>query len=124
MKSDNVVEIKSFDFAVRIAALRARSGQTVLLSPASASFDAFANYEERGEKFVEIIQSIDGERAQTEIAENEQAKEECASEEEEIICQIETKSAKSTEPFGSTDNASTYAKDTDFDRRSFVEETE
>ncbi len=47
-----------FDFAVRIAALKAQPGQAVLLSPASASFDEFAGYEERGEKFAEIVQSL------------------------------------------------------------------
>jgi UDP-N-acetylmuramoylalanine--D-glutamate ligase len=47
-----------FDFAVRVAALKAKSGQNVLLSPASASFDQFANYEERGEAFVTIVQSF------------------------------------------------------------------
>jgi hypothetical protein len=30
----------------------------VLLSPASASFDEFASYEERGDKFVEIVRSL------------------------------------------------------------------
>ena len=45
----------SFSFAVRVATMKAKSGQTVLLSPASASFDEFANYEERGDKFVEIV---------------------------------------------------------------------
>jgi UDP-N-acetylmuramoylalanine--D-glutamate ligase len=44
-----------FDFAVRIAILKAEKGETVLLSPASASFDEFAGYEERGDRFVEII---------------------------------------------------------------------
>lgn len=47
-----------FEFAVRIAALRAKPGQTVLLSPASASFDEFSGYEERGEKFSEIVRSF------------------------------------------------------------------
>ena len=47
-----------FDFAVRIAALKAKRGQAVLLSPASASFDEFANYEERGERFAEIVQDL------------------------------------------------------------------
>jgi UDP-N-acetylmuramoylalanine--D-glutamate ligase len=48
----------SFDFAVRIAMMKAEKGQTVLLSPASASFDEFAGYEERGDRFVEIVRSI------------------------------------------------------------------
>lgn len=48
----------NFDFAVRVAALRAKSGQAVLLSPASASFDEFSGYEERGERFLEIVQSF------------------------------------------------------------------
>ncbi|MBO5736656.1 MAG: UDP-N-acetylmuramoyl-L-alanine--D-glutamate ligase [Clostridia bacterium] len=48
----------SFDFAVRVAALKAKEGQNVLLSPASASFDEFANYEERGDAFVAIVQSF------------------------------------------------------------------
>jgi UDP-N-acetylmuramoylalanine--D-glutamate ligase len=49
---------EGFDFAVRIAAMKAEKGQTVLLSPASASFDEFTGYEERGDKFVEIIQDF------------------------------------------------------------------
>ena len=48
----------NFSFAVRVAALRAERGQTLLLSPASASFDEFGSYEERGEKFVEIVGEI------------------------------------------------------------------
>ena len=54
----NITVCDTFSFAVRIARLKATRGQTVLLSPASASFDEFANYEERGEKFVEIIRSF------------------------------------------------------------------
>ena len=47
-----------FEFAVRVASLIAKRGQVVLLSPASASFDEFASYEERGERFVEIVRSL------------------------------------------------------------------
>ncbi len=55
---DKLTLCDTFAFAVRVAALKAEKGQTVLLSPASASFDEFASYEERGDKFVEIVQEI------------------------------------------------------------------
>lgn len=55
---DKITMCEGFEFAVRVAALKAVKGQTVLLSPASASFDEFASYEERGDKFVEIVRSL------------------------------------------------------------------
>ncbi|MBQ8395191.1 MAG: UDP-N-acetylmuramoyl-L-alanine--D-glutamate ligase [Clostridia bacterium] len=48
----------TFAFAVKIAAMKAENGQTVLLSPASASFDEFSSYEERGDKFAEIVAGL------------------------------------------------------------------
>jgi UDP-N-acetylmuramoylalanine--D-glutamate ligase len=41
--------------AVRRAAGMAQPGEVVLLSPACASFDAFENYERRGDRFREIV---------------------------------------------------------------------
>jgi UDP-N-acetylmuramoylalanine--D-glutamate ligase len=41
--------------ALRRAAAVARPGETVLLSPACASFDAFEDFERRGERFREIV---------------------------------------------------------------------
>ncbi|HXS47208.1 MAG TPA: UDP-N-acetylmuramoyl-L-alanine--D-glutamate ligase, partial [Solirubrobacterales bacterium] len=41
--------------AVRSAAAAARSGEVVLLSPACASFDAYENFERRGDHFREIV---------------------------------------------------------------------
>jgi len=41
--------------AVRRAATAAAPGEVVLLSPACASFDAFDNFEQRGERFREIV---------------------------------------------------------------------
>lgn len=46
---------ENFDDAVRSALAYAAAGDTVILSPAAASFDAFANFEERGERFRTIV---------------------------------------------------------------------
>ena len=45
----------SFDEVVARAAAIAQPGEAVLLSPACASYDMFRNYEERGDRFREIV---------------------------------------------------------------------
>ena len=51
----SVTLCRPFDLAVRVAFLTAKRGQNVLLSPASASFDSFRSYEERGDRFAEVL---------------------------------------------------------------------
>ncbi|MBR2716707.1 MAG: UDP-N-acetylmuramoyl-L-alanine--D-glutamate ligase [Oscillospiraceae bacterium] len=53
-----MVEKTDFREAVLAAAELAEPGDTVLLSPASASFDLFKNFEERGDRFREIVRSL------------------------------------------------------------------
>ncbi len=53
-----ILEAGSFEEAVRIAAQEARPGEIVLLSPASASWDMFRDFEERGERFKEAVMSL------------------------------------------------------------------
>ncbi|MDE6557710.1 MAG: UDP-N-acetylmuramoyl-L-alanine--D-glutamate ligase [Clostridia bacterium] len=50
-----------FSTAVHLAVFISKSGQSVLLSPASASFDEFASYEERGDAFIEIVDGLKNE---------------------------------------------------------------
>lgn len=53
-----IIEKPDFKDAVMAAHNEAKNGDTVLLSPACASFDAFPNFEVRGNTFKEIIKSL------------------------------------------------------------------
>ena len=53
-----LVETRSMDEAVKLAQGFAQEGDTILLSPACASFDLFKNYEERGDLFKAAVQKL------------------------------------------------------------------
>jgi UDP-N-acetylmuramoylalanine--D-glutamate ligase len=56
--TDVIVNSASMGDAVQIASHLAKKGDTVLLSPACASFDWFKNYEDRGDKFKEAVMTL------------------------------------------------------------------
>ncbi len=56
--SPEIIEADSFEGAVMSARGAASQGDIVILSPASASFDMFKNFEERGNRFKEIVNSF------------------------------------------------------------------
>jgi UDP-N-acetylmuramoylalanine--D-glutamate ligase len=55
---DVMVEVSSMNDAVRTAQLLTEKGDTVLLSPACASFDLFENYEDRGRQFKQAVRNL------------------------------------------------------------------
>jgi UDP-N-acetylmuramoylalanine--D-glutamate ligase len=57
-KVHTVVETASMEEAVRTSYYLAAKGDTVLLSPACASFDLFTNYEDRGRQFKNAVRNL------------------------------------------------------------------
>ncbi len=55
---DTIVDTQSAQEAVKAAYFLARKDDTVLLSPACASFDLFENYEDRGRKFKQAVKDL------------------------------------------------------------------
>jgi UDP-N-acetylmuramoylalanine--D-glutamate ligase len=53
-----IVDCGDMAEAVRLAAWGAEKGDVVMLSPACASFDAYKNFEKRGEHFKELVLSL------------------------------------------------------------------
>ena len=54
----NVAECETLERAVGEAAKEAEAGDTVLLSPACASFDQFRDFEDRGDRFKELVGAL------------------------------------------------------------------
>jgi UDP-N-acetylmuramoylalanine--D-glutamate ligase len=55
---DVMVEVDNMPDAVRMAQRMTEKGDTVLLSPACASFDLFENYEDRGKQFKQAVYNL------------------------------------------------------------------
>ncbi|MFB6340758.1 UDP-N-acetylmuramoyl-L-alanine--D-glutamate ligase [Saccharicrinis sp. FJH62] len=55
---DTFVEAESMEDAVKMSYFLAKKGDTVLLSPACASFDRFKNYEDRGNQFKQQVRKL------------------------------------------------------------------
>jgi len=53
-----VSRVTSMTEAVQVAAQRAKAGDAVLLSPACASIDMFANFEARGDAFIDAVEAL------------------------------------------------------------------
>ena len=48
----------TLECAVALAARESQAGETVLLSPGTASFDQFKSYQERGKRFSELVRAV------------------------------------------------------------------
>ena len=57
-KQINIYKVKTLEEAIEKAKENAKPNQVVLFSPASASFDMFKNFEERGNKFKELVKKL------------------------------------------------------------------
>jgi UDP-N-acetylmuramoylalanine--D-glutamate ligase len=55
---DIMVEVSTMEDAVKMAQRLTEKGDTVLLSPACASFDLFENYEDRGNQFKQAVRNL------------------------------------------------------------------
>ena len=53
-----IVDVEDYHQAVALAGSRAQEGDVVILSPASTSFDRFANFMERGRVFKDIVNGL------------------------------------------------------------------
>ena len=55
---ETIVDTTSIEEAVKMAYYLSKKGDTVLLSPACASFDLLENYEDRGRQFKYYVRNL------------------------------------------------------------------
>ena len=60
-----LVYAQRFDEAVTRARALAQRGDVVVLSPAATSYDQFATYTERGERFIQLVHQLESVKRQT-----------------------------------------------------------
>ena len=53
-----IIEVENLETAVREAAAQAQEGDVVIMSPASASFDRFKHFMERGKLFKSLVNAL------------------------------------------------------------------
>ncbi len=70
-KNYPVYVTKTLEDAFEISHKKVKPGDSVILSPASASFDLFANYKERGARFIELVKNLNHDIKFTQIQTNE-----------------------------------------------------
>ena len=54
-----IIEVENLETAVREAQAQAQEGDVVIMSPASASFDRFKNFMERGKLFKTLVNNLE-----------------------------------------------------------------
>lgn len=57
-RSDSVEVVAGLEQAVAAAARTAQAGEVVLLSPGGTSFDAYPDFEARGEHFRALVEAL------------------------------------------------------------------
>ena len=55
---ERYIEVKNMEEAVEMASKMAEEGDTVLLSPACASWDMYTSFEQRGEHFKALVDKL------------------------------------------------------------------
>ncbi len=56
---EDIVFVKDMDEAIKVAAQKAKPGDSVLLSPACASWDMYDNFEQRGNHFKDCVERLE-----------------------------------------------------------------